>query len=347
MNYGELKASLRTKGPQHLYLLAGEEGYYIDKAEKDILQKLFPEGYTRDDIQVLDESATVTSLVASAEAMPFFTDKNVILVRWNKLFKAAKAEASASKGDKSEEALLKLLADIPEFTYIIFTYYGKADKRKKIYKAISSYGCILESELLRANNIDGFVQSKLQELNKQMDREAYEYFIAAISSMQTVSLSYIEQELDKLALFLGKASNKICKDDVVKVLADVPEISGFAMINAIAEHKVARALQLYRKQQESGVYFTLTVGLLARQVKLWWLAKSLGSKGLRGKALASTLGQPPFLAEKLAREARGFTENNLKQSLLALSDTDYLLKTGAGDIMELEAVIIQLCCNNN
>ena len=34
MNYGELMAGLRKGSPGHLYLLAGEESYFIEKAKQ-------------------------------------------------------------------------------------------------------------------------------------------------------------------------------------------------------------------------------------------------------------------------------------------------------------------------
>ena len=38
MNYGELMAGLRQGKIGHLYLLAGEEAYYIDKAREALLK---------------------------------------------------------------------------------------------------------------------------------------------------------------------------------------------------------------------------------------------------------------------------------------------------------------------
>ena len=90
------------------------------------------------------------------------------------------------------------------------------------------------------------------------------------------------------------------------------------------------------------MYFALTVGLVARQIRLWWQAQALQSQGIRGRALAGKLGQPPFIAEKTGREAASFPPGLLKKALLVLSDADYGLKTGQADLVELEAVIIML-----
>lgn len=345
MKYGELMAGLRRGSPSHLYLLAGEESYFIEKAKERLLQCFFPDGYQKDDIQVLEEGASMSEIMEAVETVPFFLDKNVIIVRAAGLFKDKKAEGDEKNGGKSggaEGRFFELLKNLPEFSYVIFELHGKPDKRKKIYKAISSAGQVMEAEPVRAGNIGDWLQGRLQELNKEMDRQAYEYFVGAISSMQTVNLSFLSKELEKLALFMGPEQRKISREHLLQVFSDVPEISSFAMLNAIGDRNTAKALQLFRRQLDNGVYFVLIVGMLARQVRLWWLAQELQSRGVRGRALATHLGQPPFIAEKTGREAGSFPPGVLQKALLALSDADYGLKTGQSDMVELEAVIISL-----
>lgn len=345
MKYGEMMAELRGGSPGHLYLLAGEEGYFIDKARERILQRLFPAGYGREDIQVLEEGASLNEIMEAIETAPFFLDKNVIIVRAADIFREKKSAGGENTGKKSggaEERFLALLKNLPDFSYVIFELHDKIDKRRKLYKAVSSSGRVMEAEPVRASNAGEWLQGKLQELNKEMDSQAYEYFLGAVSSMQTVSLSFLNKELEKLAMFMGPEQRRISRENLLQVFSDVPEISGFAMLNAIGGRQTARALQLFRRQVDNGVYFVLLVGMLARQVRLWWLAQALQSRGVHGRSLAAGLGQPPFIAEKTGREAKSFPPGALKSALLALSDVDYGLKTGRSDIVELEAVIISL-----
>ena len=342
MKYGELMAGLGRKGPGHLYLLTGEESYYIDKARERLLGLLH---CSRDEVQLFEEGAAASEIIAAIETVPFLVEKNVIIVRAGALFKDRKAEgekAGISGHRRAEDRLPELLQRLPDFSYVIFEYHGRADKRKKLYKAIQEHGQIMDAEPVRANNIGDWLQGRLQELNKEMDRHAYEYFVGAVSTMQPVNLSFLNRELDKLALFLGPEQRRITREHLLQVFSEVPEISSFAMLNAIAARQTDRALQLFRRQLANGVYFALLAGMLARQVRLWWQAQALQSRGVQGRALAGALGQPPFIAEKTGREARSFPAGLLKSVLLALSDADYGLKTGRGDVVELEAAIIQL-----
>ena len=159
---------------------------------------------------------------------------------------------------------------------------------------------------------------------------------------KVVAVRGLGYRLEKLALFLGPEQRQITRQHLMQAFSDVPEISSFAMLNAIGAGQTAKALQLFQRQLDNGVYFALTVGLVARQIRLWWQAQALQAQGVRGRALAGKLGQPPFIAEKTGREAASFPPGLLKKALLALSDADYGLKTGQADLVELEAVIIML-----
>ena len=69
MKYGELMAGLRKGSPGHLYLLAGEESYFIEKAKERLLQCFFPTGYQKEDVQVLEEGASLSEIMEAVETV--------------------------------------------------------------------------------------------------------------------------------------------------------------------------------------------------------------------------------------------------------------------------------------
>ena len=259
------------------------------------------------------------------------------------MFKENKEDGDNKKPgkDKKMERLLATLADMPEFSYVIFVQNGKADKRRKLYKVIEKCGAVLEAEAVRAWNINDWLQGKLQSMNKDMDREAMAYFSGVVSTMQTISLEFLDKEFDKLALFTKE--RQITKDLLTKVFAGLPEVSVFAMLDAISERKAKKAMQLLRRQLNDGTYFTVILALLTRHVRQLWQAQTLQKQGIRGKALAKPLELNPFIAEKLGRAAMQFPEAVLKRNMLELIDADYFLKTGQAGEEVLEHAVIDLC----
>ena len=344
MKFGEFMASLQKSELKHVYLLAGEEHYYIEKAREKLFAQLFASPQEQAGaLQKLTGVLDTDDLVGLIETTPFFASKNVLLLQDTSLFKENKEDGDNKKPgkDKKMERLLATLADMPEFSYVIFVQNGKADKRRKLYKVIEKCGAVLEADAVRAWNINDWLQGKLQSMNKDMDREAMAYFSGVVSTMQTISLEFLDKEFDKLALFTKE--RQITKDLLTKVFAGLPEVSVFAMLDAISERKAKKAMQLLRRQLNDGTYFTVILALLTRHVRQLWQAQTLQKQGVRGKALAKPLELNPFIAEKLGRAAMQFPEAVLKRNMLELIDADYFLKTGQAGEEVLEHAVIDLC----
>ncbi|WP_037356080.1 DNA polymerase III subunit delta [Selenomonas sp. FC4001] len=343
MKFGDFMASLQRGELKHVYLLAGEEHYYIEKAQERILSRLFANPQEQGEaIQKISGVVDSDDLVGLIETAPFFASKNVLLLQDTSLFKDKnEGEEKKAGKDKKLERLLATLADMPEFSYVIFVQNGKADKRRKIYKTIEKNGMVLEAEAIRAWNINDWLQGKLQTINKDMDKEAMAYFSGVVSTMQTISLEFLDREFDKLALFTQ--DRRITRELLEKVFAGLPEVSVFALLDAISERKAKKALQLLRRQLNDGTYFTVILALLTRHVRQLWQAQVLQQQGIRGKALAKPLELNPFIAEKLGRAAMQFPAAVLKRNMLELIDADYFLKTGQAGDEVLEHIVIDLC----
>lgn len=343
MKFGEFMVKLQQQQDCHLFLLAGEEHYYIDKALKKIMAGLFPQPQeAAESVQKITVDIDTDDLIGMIETAPFFADKNVLLLRNTSLFKPkADGEKKTAAKDKKMERLLAVLADMPSFSYVIFVTGDKADKRRKLYKTIEKYGLVLEAEAVRAWNINDWLQGKLQAINRELDRDAYAYFQGAVSMMQQISLEFLDREFDKLALFAKE--RRITKAELVQVFAGLPEVSIFSLMDAISERNSRKALMLLKRQLADGTYFTVILALLTRHVRQLWQAKTLQAKGIRGKALAKPMELNPFIAEKIGRAAAQFPEAVLKAAMLELIDADYWLKTGQAGEEILEHTVIRLC----
>ena len=358
MKYGPFMAALRKEPLKHVYLLAGEEHYYIEKAKAAILERIFPAGEGRQDgLEEAPVGMDADGICALLETVPFFVPKHVVLVQDSALFrekkKAARDEtagdaakqgtkgAKKSGADKKDERLLHLLSDMPEYAYVIFVSSGKADKRRKAYKTVEKAGAVLDADAVRPWEIGDWLAGKLAELRKEFDREAYAYFMGAVGMMHEVSLSYLDKEFEKLALYTEE--KRIDRKTLAAVFSGLPEVSSFAMMDAVSEKDVKKALTLLRRQLADGVYPPVLLALMVRHVRQLWQAKLFMAQGVRGKSLGPAMQLNPFIAEKVGRASEKFSEPVLKQAMLSLIDADYLLKTGQGGEELLEDVVISLC----
>ncbi len=341
MKYVDFMGRLQGAELPHIFLLAGEERYYVDRACRAILRRL---GVDKEDsaeaVQKLSGDTGLDVLMGNIETAPFFADKNVIWVQDTALFRAVKAEGSKER-EKQLEKLMALFADMPPYSYVIFTSREKADKRKKICKLAEKYGLVLEAEPVRAWNIDEWLRGKLHEIKKELAPEAATYFHGAVSLMQPISLEFLDQEFDKLSMYTQE--RRIALADLKQVFASLPEISNFALLDAVSSRQAGKALSLLKRQLLEGTYFTVILALLTRHVRQLWQARELMAQGIRGKALAGPLELNPYIAEKLGQAAEKFPEKVLKAAMLELIDADYKLKTGQAGEEVLEHAIILLC----
>ncbi|MBP5200553.1 MAG: DNA polymerase III subunit delta [Schwartzia sp.] len=349
MKYGEFMAAVR-KGIPHVMLLAGEEPYYIGKAETAVLRALLPEEAERAAaVQYLERDPSLGDLTELLATMPFLSDKTVTVLRGTELFREKKSAGEETaqgktKGkakDKALEGLLSVLSDMPETNYVIFESGAKADKRKKLTKTVEKVGAVLDAEPERPWTIDNWLRGKLAEMGRSFDREATAYFMNAVSVMKTISLSFLDRELDKLALYTD--APRFSRADLERAFSSVPEVSGFALYEAVSDRDVKKALSVLEREIQDGTYLPLILAGLVRHVRQLWKAKLLTARGVRGKALGQPLELNPFIAEKLGRAAQAFDEKTLRAAFLELADADYLLKTGQAGPELLEHAVILLC----
>lgn len=345
MKYGEFMAKLRA-GVPHAMLLAGEEPYYIEKAERGILDALLPDaGERAASVEISERDPSPYELAARLETVPFLSEKSVLILRDTGLFREKKnAAEEAPKGkakDKEMERLLSAISDMPEMNYVIFESHAKADKRKKLTKAVEQVGAVLDAEPERAWTIEPWLRGRLAELGRSFDREAMAYFMGAVSTMKTISLTFLDQELSKLTLYTD--APRFTRADLERAFSSVPEVSGFALYDAISERDGKRALSVLEREIKDGTYLPLILAGLVRHVRQLWQAKRLIARGVRGKALGQPLEMNPFIAEKLGRAAQAFDEGTLRAAFLELADADYLLKTGQAGPELLEHAVILLC----
>jgi DNA polymerase-3 subunit delta len=216
------------------------------------------------------------------------------------------------------------------------------DKRRKLFKVIEKHGIAVEVSHLKAKEVRSWLTVKLGELNKRMASDAMEYFLGIVSIMSKVSLGFLHNELEKIALFTAQKT-LITQQDLVVIMSAIPEISVFAMIDAVSQKQVGKALQLIGEQLQAGEHPLKLISLLARQVRMMWQAKEMAERGYGSRDIADKLGLVPFIGEKMLKQSRNFTPATLKQTTIALASADHDLKSGRANGMILEEIIIGMC----
>lgn len=329
MNFNDFMKEL-DGGLKHVYLLSGKENFYIDKARDKILSKL---KVPRQDIFKIDykDKMPITDVINMIETSPLFTPLNVVIVR----------NATFFSGEGKFDALEKVLNNILPSTYVIFIAES-ADKRRKLYKIISKVGATLEAEPLRVWEVGDWLNEKLKLLGKIMNGQARRFFSERIEVLPEISLWYLENELDKVAAYVS--GNEITAVALQKILTEPPELSNFAIMEAINARQTEKAVLILRNQLRDVYKIPLIIGLLVRHIRQLMLAKLYLKRGMKSKELVKPLEvASSYIAQKIGDASKTYSSKILEETFLELSDVDFNFKVGRAGVESLEKIVIKLC----
>ena len=334
MNYTDfIKMKNLTK---RLYLIVGEEKFFADKVEALIKQEFSADN--SDGINIVSSDIEIKELKNVLNCVPFFSSHNVIIIKDFKLLKENKKAGDKTK-EKNEEEFLDVVTSLPDFSVLILIA-DKVDKRRKIYKAFDKNGVIIEVNRLKVKEVREWLDNKLRAIDKKFDFEANQYFLEVVSRMANISVGFLDQEINKIALY---TDNKlITKKDLSDVFAGIPEASIFSLTDAIGEKKIIKALALLKEQIANGEHFLRILTMVIREVRLLLRAKQLKASGYNNELIASKLELLTFIAEKVIEKSKNFTEEKLEQALIALAELDFNFKIGQADNAALEKIIIDM-----
>ena len=315
---------------KHVYLLSGKETFYIDKAREKILKKL---KVNRQDIFVIDykEKIPIGNVINTIDTSPLFTRLNVTIVR----------NATFFSGEGKFDALDKILQDMLPSSYVIFIAES-VDKRRKLYKTVQKIGATLEAEPLRTWEVGDWLNEKLKSIGKVMNGQARKFFAERIEILPEISLWYLENELNKVADYV--ADKEITVNHLQQILTEPPELSNFAIIDAINSKQTEKAVSILRNQLRDVYKIPLIIGLLVRNVRQLILAKFYLKRGINAKDLTRPLAvASPYIAQKIATSAASYKSELLEEIFLELADVDFNFKIGRAGVESLEKIVVKLC----
>lgn len=331
MDFEAFQKVIKEKKWTSVYLLCGDENHYVQQAEKMLINALLTNDEQELNLLQFNGVFHWSEFVQAIESIPFFGDKKVILIKQCSWF---------SGENPYEKELVEIFSQLDESCQVIFTLSEKVDKRKKLYKWIQKNGLVMEADALKLRELRPWLEQEFNKHQIDLTWEAKEYFFASLALMPQVSLSFLEQELLKLSLY--KPGEKLNKVDLTEILASLPEISIFALVEAMSKQELVQAFRLLEEQLSAGVHELRILALMARQIRLLLEMKALRRQGVSPKDAAGILKIHPYGAEKLSEQCSAFAQEQLEEALLLLAETDGKVKNSQ-NVIGLERVLLCLC----
>lgn len=230
VSHRDIIEAVRNREFAPVYLLMGDESYYIDRISEYIADNVLTEDEKGFNQQIIycTRDTNVADIINSAKRYPMMAEYQVVIVK--------EAQNLLNIEDLSYYVLNPLKSTI----LVICYKNGSIDKRKKIVAAIEREGIVFESKKIKDGFLPPFIIDYLKRKNVDIEDRAVHILVQSIGS----DLNRMASELDKLVLTLPPGFKKITPDLVEKNIGISKEFNNWELRNAIVEKDIYKANQI-------------------------------------------------------------------------------------------------------
>lgn len=315
MTADEILKDLKNRKLKPIYLLHGDEPFFIDEVSNYIEHELLSEAERGFNQTVFYGKDTETMAVLNAaKRYPMMADYQIVLVKEAQDMKWG----SDDDNKKHINPFLAYLENPLKSTVLVFCYkYGKFDKRKKTYKAIEKNGLVFESAPLYDNKIPAFVETFVGAKKYKIQPQA----AALLAEYLGNDLSKIANELEKLMLNVA-AGQEITTQHIQDNIGISKEYNVFELQTALSRRDVVKANRIinYFEANPKSNPFVVVLGTLNNYFTKVLRYQYVGDKSPQN--VAKELGVSPFFVKDFEQAGRAFNFNKTLQIISYLREYD-------------------------
>ncbi|MBR5179659.1 MAG: DNA polymerase III subunit delta [Lachnospiraceae bacterium] len=322
----KLKADLDIESGkfEKVYLLYGDEPYLVRTYKNKLKKAIIPEAESMNYAYFESMPENVETITSFTDTLPFFGDRRLVILDKTNAF-------------KKDTGLADYIQDIPDFSTMIIVE-DEIDKRSRLYKAISKYGCIMELKKLTLQDLKIFIASRLKAADKRITESDCEYLIQSVGD----DLNSLMNEADKCIAYAGD-SNVVDKRVINSVCSMQVENKIFDMVDAILQHNGNTVFKLYGdlvtlRENSFGIMAVIRMNY-NRLLKV----RELYEDGVSPAEIGVRCKMADWLVKKQIQKIRNYDSNRLKKALEIIVDTEYAIKIGnLQEQMGLEIMLAKL-----
>lgn len=313
-SFEQIVADIKNRSFAPIYLLHGEEPYFIDAIEDAIESNLLKPEEKEFNQSILYGSETdIGSLQDMAMRYPMFSDYQLIIVREaQKLKQIEQLEAYAEKPARS--------------TILVLCHkYKKLDGRTKFSKNIDKHGLVFESKKLYDNQVSPWITNYIKARGYQIEERASLLLAEYIGA----DLSRITHEFTKLTINIPP--NSTITTDIIECNVGISkEFNVFELSRAMGERDILKAnkIAFYLGKNPKENPLVKIVPMLFNYFTRILLYKKF--EGSPNATLASVLGVSPFFLKEYTIAAAKYPLVKLYQVVSILREYD-LKNKGVGN----------------
>ncbi len=149
---------------------------------------------------------------------------------------------------------------------------------------------------------------------------------AMLASLSENDTRFANQEIQKLLAYVNYR-RAVDYEDVEQLTISISQGDIFALVDALGHQDGRKALATLRRLMEEQELLSI-MGMVVRQFRLLIQVRDVIDQGTTQEELAHLLRLHPYVAGKLAVQARRFTRGALERAYHQLVELDFAIKTG-------------------
>lgn len=229
--FDAIMRDLKSGAFSPLYLLMGEESYYIDQIS-DYIQAhaLTPEQQAFDQTVVFGADVNAAQIADLAMQYPMMSPRKVIIVK-------------EAQDLHSFERLERYAEKPQEKTILVICYKNGVLKGKsRLLSAVERNGILFESKKLRDWQLAGYVRAYLAKQKIDIDDKS----ASMIADHIGADLNRLTSELDKLGIALPEDDRRVTPEVVEKNIGVSKDFNAFELRSAIVNRDIFKANQIIK-----------------------------------------------------------------------------------------------------
>ena len=332
-NIGQLKADLKAKQLQRLYVFYGEEAFllhhYLGQMKKLLVDDL-TESFNFHKLN--KENFDIQTFADAVESLPMMAEHTFVWVDDIDIFKLP---------EDTRGKIAEVLSDIPDYCTVLFSYetvQWKMDGRfKKLTDALKN-GCIVEFAKQEQRDLVAWITRHFAANQKRITPDLCCYLIDITGGTMTA----LAGEISKICAYSG--AENIVKSDIDAVTEPVLDAVVFQMTDCLGEGQYGRALEKLRqllKMQQEPLSILGAIGMHFRRLGA---ARTLLDNGKGAQELIRLYGNmSQYAANKCMTASRRFSAAFCRRSAELVMQTDRQMKTSYDEPERLlELLVLQL-----
>ena len=212
-----------------VYLLMGEEDWFIDQLADSLAEKTLDEAERAFNLTIVyGRDTAVGAIINTARQMPMMGSRQVVIVR------------EAQQLRKIEELQLYTSNPSPSTILVLCHKDKNLDKRTQLHKQAAAKGVVFESVRPRDYEIREWLGRFVAGRGLKADPKALEMLVEHLGT----EISKISNELSKLLLALPEGTTRLTPDVVESSTGFSREFNNFELCKAVCGRAEARAMTI-------------------------------------------------------------------------------------------------------